>query len=175
MHNGQMADPLNEITRALSKISSKRAKTDADHEEMARLEFLGGLYTKNNKVIVPAEMLEASIISGAKKFKRGLAFKAGIIVENHAELHFGKKLKADQLWKYQDKYSLRVGVRVQTSKLFRTRPKFDNWNLSFTILYDTSLIDKSELIEAVKKAGSQAGLGDWRPKHGRFKIEDIKD
>jgi hypothetical protein len=171
MHNGQLADPLNEFSKAIGKISSKRSKTEADHEEIGRLEFLGGLYVKNNKVIIPAEMLEASIIAGAKKFRKGPAFKVGIIVEDHAELNFGSGLKADRLWKHKDKYALRVAVRIQRSKLFRVRPKFDKWSLSFTVLYDPSIVDENELIEAIKKAGSQAGLGDWRPRYGRFKID----
>jgi hypothetical protein len=37
-HNGQLADPLNDIARQMKKISSKREKTDTDLEELARLE-----------------------------------------------------------------------------------------------------------------------------------------
>lgn len=44
MHNGQLADPSNEWARAIKEISGKRAKTAADYEEMARLEWLGSLY-----------------------------------------------------------------------------------------------------------------------------------
>ena len=41
LHNGQMANPLNKWAKLMKQISSKRAKTDADYEEMARIEFLG--------------------------------------------------------------------------------------------------------------------------------------
>lgn len=41
-HNGQTTDPLNPFSRAMSEISSKRKKTEADHRERDRLEFLAG-------------------------------------------------------------------------------------------------------------------------------------
>ena len=172
LHNVQLADPLNEYSKALSKISGKRSKTEADHLEMAKIEFHGSLYTMNNKVIIPTEMIEASIIDGAKKFRKGSQFKAGFFIKDHAELDFGQKLKADQLWKHREKYSIRAGVRVKTSRLFRTRPKFDTWSISFEIHYDPSLIDESELKEAIAKAGTQVGIGDWRPKHGRYILSE---
>ena len=34
-HNGQLADPLNDLVRQMKKISGKREKTDADLEELA--------------------------------------------------------------------------------------------------------------------------------------------
>ncbi len=53
MHNGELANPFNEFTQKIKKISSKRGKTEADMKEMARLEFHGGLYTTNGFVIIP--------------------------------------------------------------------------------------------------------------------------
>jgi hypothetical protein len=44
MHNERLADPLDEFTRAIGAISKKRNKTEADHMEIGRLEFFGGLY-----------------------------------------------------------------------------------------------------------------------------------
>jgi hypothetical protein len=45
VHNERLADPLDTCTQAVAAISKKRNKTIADHEEVARREFLGGLYT----------------------------------------------------------------------------------------------------------------------------------
>lgn len=44
MHNSRMANPLDPIVKAVGKITSKRVKTDDDQEELARLDFYGGLY-----------------------------------------------------------------------------------------------------------------------------------
>ena len=43
-HNPQLLDPMNPITREIAKLTWKRKKTDADYDEIAHLEFLGGLY-----------------------------------------------------------------------------------------------------------------------------------
>jgi hypothetical protein len=44
MHNERLADPLNPYTRWLAELTGKRNKTEADHGEIARREFLGSGY-----------------------------------------------------------------------------------------------------------------------------------
>ena len=44
MHNGRLANPLDPSTQALKSLTSKRKKTDDDLFDIARAEFLGGLY-----------------------------------------------------------------------------------------------------------------------------------
>ena len=39
MHNGALADPLDERSISLAAITGKRLKTRADHEEIARLAY----------------------------------------------------------------------------------------------------------------------------------------
>jgi hypothetical protein len=63
MHNGQTADPLNKWSKSLKQISSKRMKTDADYEEMARIEFMAGLYLGKDGPVVPANLIDALILS----------------------------------------------------------------------------------------------------------------
>ena len=43
-HNERLADPLDPFTRAISAISKKRSKQEADHLEIGHLECLGGLW-----------------------------------------------------------------------------------------------------------------------------------
>lgn len=67
MHSGQTADPLNHYAKALKAVSSKRSKTDADHEEMSKIEWFASLYLdKSQRVILPDYLLEAAFINGAK-------------------------------------------------------------------------------------------------------------
>jgi len=56
MHNGQTADPLNKWSKSIKEISSKRNKVESDYEEMARLEFMAGLYLDANGPILPSYM-----------------------------------------------------------------------------------------------------------------------
>ena len=53
LHNGQMANPLNKWAKLSRQISSKRAKTDADYEEMARIEFFASLYMAADGPVLP--------------------------------------------------------------------------------------------------------------------------
>ena len=44
MHNSQLANPLNEFTKAMKELTPKLKKTDQQHADIARLEWRGGLY-----------------------------------------------------------------------------------------------------------------------------------
>ena len=60
-HNGQLVDPMNKWVRAIKKLTNKgKKKTDEDIAEIARLEFLGGLYAgEDGAPCVPGENIEA--------------------------------------------------------------------------------------------------------------------
>ena len=40
MHNGRLADPLDEHARAMARVADKRPKTEADHLRLAELELI---------------------------------------------------------------------------------------------------------------------------------------
>lgn len=44
MHADTLANPLNPITKAHKELTSKRKKTDDDHEAIAKSEFIAGAY-----------------------------------------------------------------------------------------------------------------------------------
>ena len=67
MHNGQTANPLHPLAKKLKQVSSKRTKTDADYEEMARIEFLAGLYMAEDGPVLPEHVIDAMLIAAAKK------------------------------------------------------------------------------------------------------------
>jgi len=88
LHNGELANPLNPIVKEMKKISGKRSKTEADYEELARLEFQGGLYMGQDGPVIPATCIEAMLINGAKKSKEGPKAKVGIFVTKNARLEY---------------------------------------------------------------------------------------
>ncbi len=171
-HNGQTSDPTNPFTKSMKLITGKRAKTEADHEELARIEYLAGLYVKNDQVVIPAEVIESCIINGAKKIKMGPAAKAGLFVMNDAVLEYGEQLTPEELWE-SGVYVLKNRVRVQTSAIMRTRPKFDNWSIEFAIDFNDELLNPGTIDEFMGHAGMQVGLCDWRPRYGRFNYERV--
>lgn len=175
LHNGHTADPLNYYAKEIKKISSKRSKTEADYEEMARLEWMASLYTKDNKIVIPGDVIQAMIESGAKKFKLGPKVKAGLFVNPVMfPLVFPDSERSlEELWK-NDNYKLASLVRVQTSKVVRTRAKFDEWSVSFDLMYEDEILDKDTITQIIEKAGLECGFCDWRPRYGRFISELIK-
>jgi hypothetical protein len=63
-------------------------------------------------------------------------------------------------------------VRVQRSRIVRTRPMFCRWSLSFEVLYNPSQLNLEEIAGFVRIGGEQIGLGDWRPRFGRYVMEE---
>jgi hypothetical protein len=172
MHNGQLADPLNPFSVSIAALTSKRKKVEADHREIERREFMGGLYLMNGEPCLPAEMIEAVLIKGAMKEKRGPAAKAGLLVENNAVLLYDGPRKPDELWK-DASFRLRISAKVGTSRVIRTRPRFDGWSAEITVKYLPSMLNEGDIESFLVSAGEQIGLGDWRPRFGRFTVERI--
>lgn len=170
MHNGQTADPLNRFSKQMKEITKKPKRTEEDYAELSKIEWHAGLYVnKDGDLIIPSTLIEASIQDGAKKSKLGKAFKSAVFVNDDAKLDIGTKKKAAELWG-DDQYRDVRGVRVGQSRVMRTRPIFNQWKCSFTVYFDDQQVDLSQVERAIEDAGTKAGLGDFRPRFGRFEI-----
>ncbi|MEM6838148.1 MAG: hypothetical protein AAF609_14990 [Cyanobacteria bacterium P01_C01_bin.120] len=169
LHNGRTANPLDQWSKAMKIISSKRNKTDADHEQLAKLEWYASLYQdKQGRIILPGMLIESALQNGAKKHKLGTTAKAALFVDQHALLEFdGMELSADELWE-RGENTLTVACRVQTSKVMRTRFIAEEWAAVVTVTYEDALLNLAQVVDIVNATGSQVGVGTWRPKHGRF-------
>lgn len=168
MHNERLADPLDEFTRALGAVTKKRNKTEADHLEIGRLEFLGGLYTNGNGPCLPAWNILRCLQDGAKRHKRGADVLRGVypLVE-HSDVEYEGPRDPDALWKTQN-FALRKTVGVQRSRTVRTRPIFSEWRFELPVEVDPTVFDLDTLQQIWKEAGIYSGIGDMRPIHGRF-------
>ena len=172
VHNGQLADPLNKFSKAMKAVTGKRKKVDADYEELARLEFLGGLYLKDSRPCMPSQALEAMMISAAKKQRKGADFKSGMLIEESPYIEYDGPTNPDELWA-DERFRIVAGVKVSQSRVMRTRPQFPQWSLQFGVTYIEELLNKRDIIEVATIAGWQIGLCEWRPKFGRFKADVI--
>ncbi len=172
LHSGQMIDPRNEFARAMKVVSSKRMKTDADFEEMARIEWTAGLYLRDGRIVLPSEVIEAALVSAAKKARGGKAAQAGLFCENDAPLIFADADKSpEELWAMGKTYAWGAPVRVGQARVIRTRPRFDEWAAEIALTFDDGLMNRQAVIDTLKVCGDQIGLCDWRPKYGRFAVE----
>ncbi len=172
MHNGQMANPLNKFAKSLKQISSKRAKTDADYEEMARIEFLASLYMSPDGPVIPAFVIDATLINAAKKSKEGIAAKSGAFCLDHAQLEYNGPRAADALWADESFRHVAL-VRVANARVARTRPVFASWSAVVSVNIETSIVNPARVDDWFAIAGTQVGLMDWRPQHGRFQAQRL--
>jgi hypothetical protein len=170
MHNGALADPLDERSISLAAVTSKRNKTRADHEEISRREWYGGLWLTGQRPCLPPDAVEATFIEGAKTRRKGEAAKAGFAVAAPALLVYDGPTDLDELWE-DEAYRLRKGVRVRNARTMRTRPRFPEWSAVISATFLTTVLNKSEIIDFMKIAGAMRGIGDWRPKYGKFTVQ----
>jgi hypothetical protein len=169
-HNERLADPLDPLVREIAAVSKKRNKTEADHLEIARLEFLGGLYTNGNGPCLPAWNILRCLQDGAKRHKRGVDVLRGVYpLTDHADLFYDGDDNRDpaKMWK-AGTYSLRKTVGIQRSRTMRTRPMFTEWSCELDVEVDPVVFDLDTLANCWKDAGKYAGIGEMRPVYGRF-------
>ena len=177
LHNGLMADPTNPYTIAIKKITSKGCKklTEHDYAERDRLEWEAGLYWSDEigGIAIPSDNLERCIQEGAKKNRLGKDFAAAVFVqESEVEVMHRLSGKTKERINAEPGYTLRKGVKVQLSRIIRIRPLIPTgWTMTFTVEFDESIVNKQAVATALTEAGSLVGLGDWRPKFGRFTVE----
>jgi len=169
-------NPLHPLSKQLKDITSKRKKTEEDIEQMMYLDYqLGAYYDEEVGMYLPAEMIEASIREGAKTNRLGEKTKIAVFVnEDKIKLEHDGPKTIEELYALNEFKDVRV-VTVNNSKILRCRPRFNRWAIDFTLNFDETIMDPAQLVTAIDIAGKQKGLGDYRPRYGRFaaKIEQI--
>lgn len=180
MHNGRLADPLDEHKKRLAVATNQKKKGDADHIRVARTEFEGGLYFDETLgPYLPPDNLQAVIERGAMRRKLGPIFKAHVSVDPPLEapgfrLDYKGPRDVEGLW--QDRaFVLMKGVRVQRNRVIRCRARFPTgWRCAFRVEVMADGVTKEQLQQAIEDAGLYTGIGDWRPRYGRFVVESVR-
>lgn len=169
LHSCQCVNPLHPLSREIKKITSKRNKTEEDLLKLSDLEWESGLYWNDEVgVYIPAENIEATIREAAKSKKLGKHFQKGFMVnEMMIPLDIGEELTKDEMCADVRFRDVRP-MKVQQSRVIRTRPRFNMWNISFTAAYDEKILDFNDVANAIEYAGQYVGLCDSRPKYGKF-------
>ena len=173
LHNNQTVNPLNPLAQKLKAITKKRSKTEADFKEIERLEFIAGLYFDDELgPYLPQANLRKMLVLGGRKDKRGKDFESGLFVLAPAKIEYDGPRDIESLYKLGDPFVFTSPVKVGTSTLIRTRPRFKGWSCRFDIEIETSLLDLETVSNALKKAGLAVGIGDGRSiGYGRFTSE----
>lgn len=178
MHNARLVDPLDVIVKQIQEVSKKTKKTDEDHREIGRLEWIGGMYYNPDLgPFIPAPNLQKSIIEGARLSKSGKKIERGVFIETiMIPVQYDGPRDITELWD-DGRFAHRSPVKVGMSRVMRTRPLFSLWTLHATGMYDASIINLADLRSAAKTAGAMIGLGDYRPTYGRYDctLEEIPE
>lgn len=172
VHNGQTSNPLNEWAKALKKVSSKRNKTDADFEEMAKIEWYASLYLKGGVPCLPGENWERLLLDAGRKLKLGKQVQAGSFCPDAFLIEYDGPTDVDALFK-DERFRFTSSVRVNGNRVMRTRARFDDWACTIEIKYDPQMLDLGQMNQIMTIGGENIGCGDWRPKFGRFTTEAI--
>lgn len=168
MHNGRLVNRLDPIVKQMSLITAKRKKTDDDLAALARLEFIGGLYMSDIGPVIPGVNIESSIRDGAKITKQGKQVERGLFVlDFEAPLLYDGPRTAEELADDPNFTSV-MPVRVGQSRVMRTRPMFRQWAVEADAELDPGLLSVDQLTEILHDAGANTGIGDYRPRYGRY-------
>lgn len=174
LHADTLSDPLSDEAKAFKRVSSKRTKTDSDHEDMARMEYMAGLYLGNSgQVVIPSRNLVRCLIEGARITKSGPKVERGLVpLATDFDLDYDGPVTPDDL--YSDKrFVSRMTVRVGTARTVRCRPIFKEWGLEAEVMIDETVLSLEDLADIARNSGQMIGLGDYRKGggFGRFQVE----
>lgn len=127
---------------------------------------------------IPSDQIRATLVKGAVNFQiKGKGKKTykdlvNATVELNSDMisltENGTSLKKpsyiDQTW-----------VKVRGSQVKRYRPAFNKgWEAKFTFRILDDQMPSDMLREILDYCGSFVGIGDWRPRYGRFEVLDFK-
>lgn len=173
MRRPTTVNPLDPITREIKKFTGKRKKTEEDHQTIARLEWESSIYHEAGVgVYVPGVNVETCLRDAGKVTKQGTAVTRGVIVtEDMLPLKYaGPNVNGSlqPLWDAHLRDYRRVGN--QQNSVMRCRPMFPDWSLDVPLVFEPSVIDESDLRDIAERAGLMIGIGDYRPRFGRFEV-----
>lgn len=124
------------------------------------------LYKNAKGVYIPSSWVEACLRDTAKEFKgKGRTTLKNTVLSSvfvePGEIPLGKKT--------YDEIDRRPAV-IQRQRIVKSRPRFNTWEISFTINFDDTRIKTETLKQVLVEAGKAKGIGDYRPKYGRFEV-----
>ncbi len=170
MHSCQCVNPLHPISKELKKYTEKKSKqTEEDLIRISDLEWESGAYWKEGLgLYIPGENVEATIRNGAKVNRKGKDIEKYVnVTDLYIPFDYGENLSKEELIQNYEYRDTRIMV-INRSRILRTRPRFDQWNITFNLMYNEEKLDLDTVVNAIEYAGQYVGLCDSRPKYGKF-------
>jgi hypothetical protein len=181
MHNGRLRDQLDPHSRALASAvkKAKTSKAEDDILEAQHVEFMGAMYfDERHGPVIPTDNLQAMLTEGARKRRLGKQVEALAQVLYPDDGSSGHRLEyvgeRDPERMYVDeKHRFVRAVKIGQSAVMRTRVRFPEWSLTFDVEISEGGPTPEQIREALEDAGLLVGLGDWKPRYGRFEVIEV--
>lgn len=148
----------------------KRRGEIPSHEE----ECEKAMYRNEEGCYIPSSWISAMLVQAGSKFRKGKSTYKDImktVIVEPDEIPLLRK-DGNRYDTYDEK--LVVPAVVQRQRIVRARPKFNSWKASFEIAFDEKLVKPEDMKAILDLGGSTIGIGDWRPKYGRFEVGEFK-
>lgn len=177
LHSDQTANPRNTYAKRLKELTSKRNKTDDDHEAIARLEWEAGWYgSRGDLPIIPTWNVIACIGAGGAKVRLKSTILAALVpLDDVVPIAYNGPAFGD-LTIDTPGFAFEKTVVVQRARTVRTRPCIPvPWRIEMEAAVELATLNLDDLGRAAGIAGQLVGLGDARTLGmGRF-IATIKE
>lgn len=177
------ACPFNAAMKPLIAARSKRTETQIN--ELAELQWRAGLYfdsyigpTDHDRdglgPVLPGANFEAMLVDACKKSRRGKLAKAGLFVmEDQVRIDYDGPRDPTEM--YSTGRFCRVdNMTVGMARVAKLRPTFIKWAATFTVNFDPDMFSAPDVVSLVELAGKLIGIGDSRPRFGRFNIANVE-
>jgi hypothetical protein len=160
----RLVNPLDPLTKEIKSLTGKRKKTDDDHYQIAKLEWIGALYFDPSiGPFIPTVNIAGSIRDGAKFSKLGSTVERALVMDpNPAPILYRGPRDLDGLWA-DESYRFSKSVVVNAgSRTMRCRPIFGQWALECEGQLQEDVLDPDVFERVARDAGQLVGLGGYR-------------
>jgi len=152
---------------------TKILKRDPFDEDAIKRSVEMCLYrNKENKICIPSIWLERTLVKAGTSFKLGGSGKK--TYKDHLNAFVTAHPELSPLSNQKFEIDTR-SVIINRGRILRSRPKFEEgWKVNFQVVIQNDEITINTFKEILEFAGKYGGLGDYRPKYGRFKVNNIE-
>lgn len=197
LHSSAGMNPRNPILQAIKPLQGRRgkSKTEIVVESIEKADWLGsGIWNEEGKSwlegeefkfegykdpVLPCEYLCRATQVAATSTRSGTKVKQALSegLSGDATLVYEGPTNAEEMWNdYQCRFIDCRSVVVNRARIMRNRLRIPaGWEATLDLTLDTSILDIEELKTYITDAGRRVGVGDYRPKFGRFQLLDITE
>jgi hypothetical protein len=180
MNNPQAADPFNGYSKVMKEITGKKKKTEDDLLELRKYEAQSKVYLdKEIGIYVPSTWVMASLAGASynkAKISKAMVRSSVFPTESKLKLNYdGQELvKGVEDISGNPKFVTILLLKQGQNKLPKAAPIFHNWSFQCELEFDSTIINRRDLVGILQYASNYGGFGDFRPTYGRaqFKLID---